>query len=529
MTQMNDELPQSIPADSRVIPATVTAAKANVVRNIAFNFVGYGVNFLVAFIVGPVLVHRLGNEAYGIWALLQQLIGYTSLFDFGVRIAVTRDVARLEARGERGKVSEVLSTAFLALSVPAIVIIVLSLLAAYRLPYLFHIPAKLLFASRVAIILSGSATAISLPGALFSGCLGALSRYDLLNLRNATIVLLRGLLLWLLLNRGAGLITVAAIFLASTVIGYLVDLLFTRAQLPELTLRLKLFNRERLRQLFNFSLYVFLVSVSVRVIMWSDNLVVGYFLGPAAVAFYAIGGALVDSAREAFSGVTMVFSPLAAHMDALNQKESLRRLFLSSSRIGIAVSIPITIVMVMAGRSILNIWMGPQYALNSTPVLIILALTLPLSPLGATRTHILYAMFRHKLAAWVAVVDGVANLILSVLLVKRIGIAGVAWGTLIPDVIAGFFVMPIYTCALLDIKVLRYGREVFLKPLVTAFPAAVLLWFAVREGWLRSWPLVALCLACTMVIYGGVAWRWVLREEERERLLRFWNYKARRA
>ena len=47
-----------------------------------------------------------------------------------------------------------------------------------------------------------------------------------------------------------------------------------------------------LRKLWGYSFYVFLIHMSVQIAYYSDNLIVGAFLSPAAVTVYAIGGML---------------------------------------------------------------------------------------------------------------------------------------------------------------------------------------------------------------------------------------------
>ena len=69
-------------------------------RNIASNWVGYGINMAVSFLLSPLLVHRLGDVAYGIWAIAVQLGAYMGVLDFGVRVAVTRFLTQFHERGE---------------------------------------------------------------------------------------------------------------------------------------------------------------------------------------------------------------------------------------------------------------------------------------------------------------------------------------------------------------------------------------------------------------------------------------------
>ncbi len=56
-----------------------------VLRSTVANWTAFAVAAVVGFMLSPFIVHRLGNSAYGTWALLGSLVGYLGLLDFGVR------------------------------------------------------------------------------------------------------------------------------------------------------------------------------------------------------------------------------------------------------------------------------------------------------------------------------------------------------------------------------------------------------------------------------------------------------------
>jgi Na+-driven multidrug efflux pump len=73
-------------------------------------------------------------------------------------------------------------------------------------------------------------------------------------------------------------------------------------------------------------------------------------------------------------------------------------------------------------------------------------------------------------------VESVANIALSLALVKPLGIEGVAWGTTIPNLIVNVFAI-IYVCRVLKVGLGGYIRESFLVPLAFA-PIPVTVWLA---------------------------------------------------
>ncbi len=113
-----------------------------------------------------------------------------------------------------------------------------------------------------------------------------------------------------------------------------------------------------LKTLVNFSVYAFIISVAYRLIFMTDNIVVGFVLGPVAIAFYSVGMQLPGILRDSLGNITMIYAPLAYQMDALEQRDSLRRLFLTGSRIALLYVLPGVLGVVFVGPHFLGLWMG---------------------------------------------------------------------------------------------------------------------------------------------------------------------------
>ena len=490
------------------------------VRNVWFNFAGYAVTLTVTFFISPLMVHHLGNIAYGVWALVQQFVGYSLLLDFGIRIAVTRFLAQHYVRSDRDAIDRLLSTASLIALVPACVVIVAGGTTAYFFPYWFSLPQNLVRPSQLSLLLVAIAMAISGPGSLFTACVAAVSRYDLLTIRNSVFALLRGVLLWMFLSLGYGLITIAIINLVATLVALAMDIRFAKSEIPGLRVSFSAFDWSALHKLLHFSFFAFLISIAVRLVYWSDNLVVGAILGPAAVAFYAVGGTMVQYARDAMDNLTRVYAPLSAQMDALGMREPLQRLYISGSRLGLLAIVPGAASFILTGPAFLALWMGPEFGRRSGPIMTVLSGTLLLLPLASIYTHALYAVNRHRMNAFVALIEAFSNLTLSIWLVHRLGIVGAAWGTLIPATFTQGVIMPVYAARILGVSPLKLYDRAVLRPLLAGLPSAGWFWFAARLGWLAHWGSLVSINIFGVVIYVLVVWRFVLGKEEKASVIR---------
>src|SRR5207244_8228038 len=89
---------------------------------------------------------------------------------------------------------------------------------------------------------------------------------------------------------------------------------------------------------------------------------------------------------------------------------------------------PITAVLIILGKSVIEAWVGARYVAASYPVLVVLAIPMTCALSQAAPTRILYGMAKHRSLAWVTLMESIANLILSIMLIMPFGIVGDASG-----------------------------------------------------------------------------------------------------
>src|SRR5437016_7005364 len=82
-----------------------------IARSTLWNLVGQSLPALVAVIAVPFLVKGLGTDRFGILMLAWSLIGYFSLFDFGLGRALTQLVSERIGRGRNDDVADIIWTA----------------------------------------------------------------------------------------------------------------------------------------------------------------------------------------------------------------------------------------------------------------------------------------------------------------------------------------------------------------------------------------------------------------------------------
>jgi O-antigen/teichoic acid export membrane protein len=440
---------------------------------VIWNWIALASSFAVSFFLSPFIVHRLGTVLYGVWALVAGLTSYMSLMDLGLRGAIVRFVSRSHAQGDHENSSLTVSGALWLRQWISLGVILLSVLFSFLLTRFFQIPVEAQSAARWAVILSGTGIAISLYLGVFGGVLTALHRFDLSSAVTLTQTALRAGGAIFVLWRGYGFLGLAVSDLCVLVLAYLAQTYFCFRIYPQLRIRLQYPGLEILRQFAGYSFWVFLLHIFAQVIYYTDNLVVGAVVSVAAVTFYSIGSSLIEYLRTIVASLTTTFLPLASRYQASGEFAELRKLLQLGTRVAIAVALPVQVALFFRGQTFINLWMGPQYGLTSGRVLQILLIAQLFTVANSTSMNVILGMAEHRRIAIWAGGEAVVNLILSILLARRIGIYGVAVGTVIPSLIAQVFLWPRYVCHLVGAPLRGYLWRAWIQPFGAAVPFGI--------------------------------------------------------
>lgn len=484
-----------------------------VLRNIFSNWTSYLVTAVVGFTLTPVVVQSLGATGYGLWTLVLSITGYFGLLDLGIRSSVSRFLSRHLALNDEDGVNRTTSTAFAILAAGGVLASIATLGIALFLFDRLRIPPEYASQGRTALLITGLNMSCILPLGIFSAVIYASERFDIVSGITIAMEVTRAALVVWLLRDGYGLVALALVALLLTVVQYSA-MAFVVARLhPRLRIRWHYVDRKACRELFGFSIYRFIWIVSNQVIFYSDAVVIGIFLSAGAITPYAIATSLINYGRNIVFLLLDPFYPSAARMDANGEIAELQRLLIVGTRIALLVALPLCCGFIFLGRQFITLWMGDEYA-GGAVVLMILAIPQFFSMPQYVSALVLAGMAKHRTFAYIALAEGVANLTLSIILVRRMGLLGVAWGTVVPALITNVIVIPLYTLRVLNMSPKDYLVRAYGRPVLAAVPAAAMA-FAFSRLRPTSWVMFAAEALSIIGVSGLVSYFVCLYAEQR--------------
>jgi O-antigen/teichoic acid export membrane protein len=101
--------------------------------------------------------------------------------------------------------------------------------------------------------------------------------------------------------------------------------------------------------------------------------------------------------------------------------------------------------------------------------------------IGTPSAALLQGIGRNKELMYSEVVNAALNLLLSTILVQRIGLPGAALGTLVAHVCTSFWVVVLLPCRCLEIPLHKYLLSGILPPIVVGIPAVAIVWMVVQS------------------------------------------------
>jgi O-antigen/teichoic acid export membrane protein len=437
------------------------------IRSVIYNWLGLLVAGLVSFLLTPVLIRSLGVYYYGLWMLVGSLTDYYGLLDVGIRVTLQRFVARQSGTQERDALDQTFSTAMALTWIISLVIVVGAVLLAFVLPGFFSLHGEARAIFQVLMLLFGAQVALTLIARLYGAYLCGIHRFDLYNLGGIVTAILRAAALVLVLWQGRGVVAVAVVSLAVAAVSALMHHGITRRADPALRIDVRSTTLGRVKELVSFSFYIFLNTIGDYLRGYTDSLVIGHWIGIAAITPFSVVVRLMEYFKQLMTGVIGPVMPAISQLDAQHRDDDVRRLFLRTTRVTALISLLVGAEFMLHGRSLLRYWVGESFV-SSFGLLFVMAAGYVVNFAQSPGVVLLVAKGKHKELGWWTLAEGAANLGLSIYWAKEYGLIGVAWGTVVPMVANKLVVLPILVVRHSTIRIREYLLQGFGRPLLAA-------------------------------------------------------------
>ncbi len=402
------------------------------------------VQLLVGLVTVPLTLRYLGQERYGMWVTMSSLVAMIGFADLGIGYGLLNAVAEANGRRDRAAAAAAVSSAFFVLLVLAGAAGA-AVAVAYRWvpwPRLFNVTSAL--ASREAGPAVATLAACYLAGLPVTVVQRVRTGFQETHVDAAwvgagSLIGLAALMLAIRLEAGLPWLVLAlagAPVLAQALQG--VDLLARKRRwlLP----RLRGVTRAGLRAVAGAGAYFFLLQVAAAFAYQSDAIIVAQILGAHAVTQYAVPMKLFMLVPVLLGFVLTPLWPAYREAFARGDSDWSRAAFRRSLALAMGAGVPGALALFVLGRPLVRAWVGDAVA-PGAGLLAAMAIWSVMLAASNAISAFLNGAGRLRVQAACAIAMMAGNVTLSIVLTRRIGVAGVVWGTVIAQ--TAFVLLPL--------------------------------------------------------------------------------------
>jgi O-antigen/teichoic acid export membrane protein len=394
-------------------------------KNSLINLAGFALPLFVGLVTIPLIVRGFGVERFGVLTLAWAFIGYFSLFDMGIGRAITQLVAERLGSASTPDVAKLAWTGlFLMLCFSVLGSVIIASLAPVLVTSVLNMPEELRAESAVAFLLLAAAIPAVVLSTGLAGILAALQRFGLINALRIPMGMMIFLVPLVVLPFTKSVAWVCAGLLLIRLLFLVLHGVACFYAFPPLRSHLGL-ARSEIRGLLRFGGWMTVTNVIGPLMVYMDRFVIGALLSVATVAYYVTPYEMVTRLWAIPGAAVGVLFPAFASAKASGSGHG-ATLYSLGGRAILGILAPIVLLLVVFAEEGLRLWLGVEFARQSTAVMQWLAIGVFLNSYALVPFAFVQGIGRADITAKLHLLELPIYIVLILWLMARYGITGVA-------------------------------------------------------------------------------------------------------
>ncbi len=444
-----------------------------VIKNTLYNFLSQFAAFLSPLILTPFIIGKIGEQNFGIYAIILGFTGTLGLMDFSLSTSFVKFISEYYNQKKYKELNEVINTGFCFYFCFSLIVLIAGYIFSIPLLRIINIPEDLFASGITAFRISLFAFFITNVFIIFTSILISLQRMYIVSIISFISTLVNILLIMIFLLLGFGLVGLLwSQFITACILSF-VPIYFSFKHLPQMKFGIKYTGTNAFKNMGKFGLQMQLSKLATFASEKYDEILLGIYSSLYNVTYYNIAVKLGKFSRFAPMQVVNQVAPVAAELNAKNEINKLKKLFSDISKYLTLVALPIVIYVFTFADLLIFTWMGTEYptAVHITRVLIIgQAINLIFSAPGNSITPNIgkpkYQMFEGLIHLGV-------NLIVSFILIINFGVLGAAYGNAFATVISSLYVFYV-SSSYFKTSLSTILSKIYIKPTISVIISSIL-------------------------------------------------------
>lgn len=480
-------------------------------------YVNYAVKMLIQLAYVPILLRLLGQAEYGVYQLVASVISYLSLLNFGFGGSYLRFYS--QCKGDKKKEDSLNGSYFIVFCIFAIIAFIAGIILTVNTKVVLgtKLTANELDLAQKLMFIMAINMAISFPISVFSAIVTSRECFIFQKVVELLKSVFNPILVIFALLLGYGSIGLVLASTVLTVIAAGINIWYVLVKINA-GFDFHKFNMKLMREVGAFSFFIFLNSI-IDQINWNvDKFLLGRFVGSVSIALYSVGAQINNIYIQISDMLATVVAP-RVNVIAANEKNPLPKLsalWIKVGRMQAMLVLAIISGFVIFGKEFIVLWAGQEYG---SAYYITLLLIIPVSiPLCQTLgVDIQRALNKHQYRSFVYAAVAIANLFISIPLVKIYGAIGAALGTTIALLVGNVLIMNIIYKKIIGLDVLEFWKSI--ATLVPSVVPSIICSFLYKKFIIIDrWSTLLIGCVLFMVVYIISLYLYGINQEEKEML-----------
>jgi len=446
-----------------------------IVKNTFFSIIGTFWMLGVSLLLTPYIIYKIGLEKFGIWAIASSIVGFLGLFNLGTSNTYAKYIAEHHVMADFTKINQTINTGLvinilLGSCMSVVFFFITPIINFFKFdPGYFNETYFVVFVSIVIFIV------VFISG-IFNSVIQGMQRIDITNKINIFMSILNAIGVIIVLQYGWGLRGLVINSGVVIMIAIIIRIICACYLFPPLKLSVRFVKLNNFKEMVSFGSKIQVSKIANFINDQVDKILLGHFLGVLMVGYYDIGARLTRSARRILLVMNPAIMPAASELHSIKNKERLFSLYNRASKYLSIITIPLLFFIVTTAPIIISFWMGPGFE-RSVLALRFLMIGFMINILTGVGTSIARGIGRPhlemKYELWVAV----SNIVLSLILIIKIGFIGALIGTSVSLIIFSIYFMVIFHRQVLANSYLKFAKEIYSTPVLLSSSLCLLIYF----------------------------------------------------
>lgn len=450
-----------------------------VVKNTFYNIISQIAGYLFPIFLVPIIISKIGQTEFGIYAIAYGFIGAFTLFDFGVSTSFVKFISEYYYKNDFDGLNSTINIGALFYLCFTSLFWFLGFVFSEFIIHYINIPPEALDKGRFALHISLAIFFVATNSNIFVSVLISLQKMYVNSFLTIIIGVLNFVSIIVVLLMGYGIYGLLYCQLFTVILGTVLNIVLAKKYLPEMSFGIRYLKLSFLKKMTSFGAQMQVSKLAGFFSEKYDEFLLSVFSLLENVTFFNISGRIVRFAKLVPMQFIVQVAPVAAELNSRSDKNKLVTLFRDTTKYLTFVTIPISVFIFIFADEIIFTWMGSGFEISSYLLRILIVGMIVNMIVSSPGNSILPNIGIPKYQMYEGILHFLFNIIISYFLIKNYGLIGAAYGNMIATVVSSVYVF-IVSVRYFQNKYFDVMIHEYLLPFSLSLFAGMVLYFGLK-------------------------------------------------